>query len=161
MHNNAQHCLGNKMKPIHMFSHWGQVRADLYATIDMFYQGELTFVPFKGSWSIGQIMLHIGDTENYWIHMIVRHEIDPWTSYRLADYPTTSAIKEVLKSVREKTIAFLTSIDENDLDKEHKTPDGQPYTLRWILWHVFEHEIHHRGELSLSLGLLGRNGLDV
>jgi uncharacterized damage-inducible protein DinB len=30
-----------------------------------------------------------------------------------------------------------------------------------MLWHVVEHEIHHRGELSLILGLLGREGLDA
>jgi uncharacterized damage-inducible protein DinB len=34
-------------------------------------------------------------------------------------------------------------------------------SLGWIIWHVLEHEIHHRGELSLILGLLGREGLDV
>jgi uncharacterized damage-inducible protein DinB len=30
-----------------------------------------------------------------------------------------------------------------------------------MLWHVIEHEVHHRGELSLLLGLLGRQGLDA
>jgi len=39
-----------------------------------------------------------------------------------------------------------------------KFSDGE---LGWIIWHVLEHEIHHRGELSLILGLLGREGLDV
>ena len=43
----------------------------------------------------------------------------------------------------------------------YKTPEGEVFTLRWIIWHVLEHEIHHRGELSLALGLLGREGLDV
>jgi len=30
-----------------------------------------------------------------------------------------------------------------------------------MLWHVMEHEVHHRAELSLILGLLGREGLDA
>jgi len=30
-----------------------------------------------------------------------------------------------------------------------------------MLMHTLEHEIHHRGELSLILGLLGRKGLDA
>jgi uncharacterized damage-inducible protein DinB len=38
---------------------------------------------------------------------------------------------------------------------------GEPIPLRWIIWHVLEHEVHHRGELSLILGLLGKEGLDV
>jgi uncharacterized damage-inducible protein DinB len=30
-----------------------------------------------------------------------------------------------------------------------------------MILHVIEHEIHHRGELSLKLGLLDREGLDA
>lgn len=149
------------MKPSQIFSHWDQVRADLLATIDMFSQDELVFTPFKDSWPVGKIMLHIADCESYWLHMVVRHEIEPWKSYNLADYPTKPDIKQVLESTRKKTITFIDSLDENDLDREYQTPDGQPYPLCWIIWHVLEHEIHHRGELSLTPGLLGREGLDV
>ena len=149
------------MKPSQMFSHWDQVRADLLATIDMFKEDELTFVPFSGSWPVGKIMLHIADCENYWLHFVVRHEIEIWSYYDLVDHLTKPAIKEVLEGVREKTLPFLDSLDESDLDGKYKTPEGEVFTLRWIIWHVLEHEIHHRGELSLALGLLGRPGLDV
>ena len=149
------------MKPNAMFSHWEQVRSELYTTIDQFKQDELTFIPFKGSWSVRQIMLHIADCENYWLHGIVRHEIKLGTYYDLAEHPTTTAIKETLEYTRKKTIAFLDSLDEDDLNQVYTTPHDETFTLRWIIWHVLEHEIHHRGELSLALGLLGREGLDV
>jgi len=149
------------MKPSQIFSHWNQVRADLLSTIDMFKEDELMFVPFTGSWSVGKIMLHIADCENYWLHFVVRHEIEEWSYYDLVNHPTTPAIKEVLESVRNKTMPFLDSLDESDLDEVYKTPEGEAFTLRWIIWHVLEHEVHHRGELSLVLGLLGRQGLDV
>ena len=67
----------------------------------------------------------------------------------------------MLENVRRKTIAYLDSLEEDDLDGEYKTLDGQPHALRWIIWHVLEHEVHHRGELSLALGLLGHQGLEV
>jgi uncharacterized damage-inducible protein DinB len=149
------------MEPSQVFSHWGQVRSDLLVTIDMFSEEELTFAPFKGSWAVGQIMLHIADCEDNWLHGVVRHEFQPWLFYNLDDYPTKAAIKEVLERAHLRTIALLESLDEDDLDEKYKTPDGQSYRLRWIIWHVLEHEIHHRGELSLALGLLGREGLDV
>jgi uncharacterized damage-inducible protein DinB len=149
------------MKPSEMFSHWEQVRADLYITIDKFNQDELTFIPFESSWPVGQIMLHIADCENYWLHMIVRHEIKTWKYFDFDDYPTKEVIKEVLEGVRNKTITFLESLDEKNLDQVYTTPHDETFTLRWIIWHVLEHEIHHRAELSLILGLLGREGLDV
>jgi uncharacterized damage-inducible protein DinB len=149
------------MKPRQLFHHWEQVRADLLATIDMFNEDELTFTPFKGSWPVGQIMLHIADCEDNWLFGVVQHQVEPWVFYELADYPTRIAIQAALNQAHLRTLAFLDSLDEADLDKKFETPDGHPYRLGWIIWHVLEHEIHHRGELSLALGLLGREGLDV
>ena len=57
-----------------------------------------------------------------------------------------------------KTADLLQSLDEPDLARK-VTPEGG--SVYWVFWHVLEHEIHHRGELSLIHGLLGREGLDV
>lgn len=34
-----------------------------------------------------------------------------------------------------------------------------PFSRQWIIWHTFEHEIHHGGELSLALGEIGLQGV--
>jgi uncharacterized damage-inducible protein DinB len=47
------------------------------------------------------------------------------------------------------------------MGKPFRYPDGHDYTPAWVFWHVLEHEIHHRGKVSLILGLLGREGLDA
>jgi uncharacterized damage-inducible protein DinB len=146
------------MKPSEMFRHWGQVRGSLLQMIDRFSQKELAFTPFKGSWSVGQIMLHIADCEDNWLHGVVRQEVEPWIFYDFKDFPTKKAILAVLEKAHHRTITLLNSLDEDDLDKVYKTSEGDSYTLRWIIWHVLEHEIHHRGELSLALGLLGHAG---
>jgi uncharacterized damage-inducible protein DinB len=31
----------------------------------------------------------------------------------------------------------------------------------WVIWHVIEHDLHHGGELSYSLGALGLAGLNL
>jgi uncharacterized damage-inducible protein DinB len=149
------------MKPNEIYQQWEQVRADLLATIDMFHEDELTFVPFEGSWPVGQIMLHIADCEDNWLYGVAQQQIEPWIFYNLSDYPNRSVIKKLLDRAHCRTAAFLDRLETADLDKKYPTPEGQPYRLGWIIWHVLEHEIHHRGELSLVLGLLGRQGLDV
>ncbi len=35
------------------------------------------------------------------------------------------------------------------------------YTRQWVIWHVLEHDLHHGGEISYSLGMHGLTGLDV
>jgi uncharacterized damage-inducible protein DinB len=52
-------------------------------------------------------------------------------------------------------------MDERELGRRIELPWGGHTSLGWVVWHVLEHEIHHRGELSLILGLLGREGLDA
>ena len=34
-----------------------------------------------------------------------------------------------------------------------------PFSRQWMIWHTFEHEIHHGGELSLALGEHGLAGI--
>jgi uncharacterized damage-inducible protein DinB len=37
----------------------------------------------------------------------------------------------------------------------------QTFTRNWIIWHVLEHDLHHGGEISFSLGMHGLPGLDL
>lgn len=150
------------MEPSQIFRHWIQVRYDLLETMEKFSEQELAYTPFKGSWPVGQILLHIADCEDNWLHGVVRGEIKPWVFYNFSDFPTKAAIGEKLNRARFRTIAFLDDLDELDLNTRYPIPGSESNaSLYWILWHVLEHEIHHRGELSLILGMLGREGLDV
>lgn len=150
------------MKLSEVFSHWSQVRADLLATIAKFQDDELAFMPFDSSWPVGQLMLHIGDAEEGWFRYVVRREMDQWPDYPLQSYPTIAAIKALLIQIHSRTEAYLATLSLADLDRVVELPRGEgSLRLGWIIWHVLEHEIHHRGELSLILGMLGREGLDV
>jgi len=145
-----------------IFSHWNEVRAGLLLTIDKFSDEDLAYVPFNGSWSVGQIMLHIADAEDGWFRYAVTRELDQWPDqYNLMNYPAKAAIKLALAAAHERTQRYLESLDDASTGQDVVTPWGERIPLMWIVWHVVEHEIHHRGELSFILGLLGREGLDV
>ncbi len=58
-------------------------------------------------------------------------------------------------------MALLKNFDPANWEMPYRYSDGYDYKPSWIFWHVLEHEIHHRGELSLILGFLGKQGLDV
>jgi uncharacterized damage-inducible protein DinB len=70
-------------------------------------------------------------------------------------------IKSALTEVHSATEAYLETLVEADLEREIEAPWGGVFRLEWIIWHVREHEILHRGELSFILGTLGKKGLDV
>jgi uncharacterized damage-inducible protein DinB len=144
------------MKVIDIFSHWDQVRADLISMIDRFEDAELRYEPFPSSWTVGKILLHIAAAEEGWFQYVVRKEYDQWPAeFEFQEYPTKELIKEKLYEVHYRTKEFLSSLVLEDLDRLIDFPWGGNGRLGWIIWHVLEHEIHHRGELSLILGISG------
>jgi uncharacterized damage-inducible protein DinB len=150
------------VKPNEMFSHWERVRDGLLHTIDLFGDDELLFVPNETSRTVGGTMLHIADAEDGWFRYAVKKELEEWPSqYTLENYPDRKSIKIALTEVHGRTEQFIDALEESDLARIIVAPWDEKFPIGWILWHVLEHEIHHRGELSLILGLLGREGLDV
>ncbi len=104
---------------------------------------------------------HIAEAEDGWFRHVIQGELDDWPEYTAAAYPTVAAVKDLLTAVHAQTDAYLKTVNVADLDRIIETSWGKRFTLNWIIWHVFEHEIHHRGEIFLMLGLLGLQGPDI
>jgi uncharacterized damage-inducible protein DinB len=148
------------MLPKDLFSHWEGVRKDLVSTIEAFEESELEYVPFEGCRKVGDIMLHIADAEDGWLRFCVTKELEVWPDfYNLANYPDKQSIIHALAEVHSRTSEYLSSLGESGFEGSITAPWGDDFALLWIFWHIIEHEIHHRGELSLMLGLLGHEGV--
>lgn len=143
-------------------SHWAGVRAGLLETIGKFHEDELNFQPFATSWSVRQTVLHIAQEEHgefgYGILQVLEDfpgEYDP------RDYANKASLVTLLESVHAQTLMYIERLAEDDLGQVIQAPWGKSYRLVEMLGHLVEHEIHHRAELSLMLGMLGRAGLDA
>jgi len=145
----------------HLFSHWDQIHQDTLAVLELFDESELETSAFEGGWSVGEIALHIANAEDGWFRYVAQREYSEWPSnHTLENYPTKEKIRHLLKTTHNKSMLYLGSKTIEDLETIFESSWGD-FSLNFIIWHVIEHEIHHRGELSLILGLLGREGLDV
>ena len=151
------------MEKTFFLKRWPIVRKELLLTLDAFEESDLVFVPVEGGWNVGRIMLHISSAANYWLHSGILSPVNiyqPGQAF-LQNYPTLDAIRDFLAEEHKRTMTLLEAFDVDNWEKAYPYADGCSYTPSWIFWHVLEHEIHHRGELSLILGLLGRGGLDL
>lgn len=145
-----------------LFVHWDTVQRDLLRGLEGFTEEDLDFQPAPAyQRTVGDIARHIAEAEDGWFHYVVSREHAAWPEYPREAYPTWQSITEALKRVHDKTLAWLETVDQADLDQTVPTPWDEEISLRWIIWHVLEHEIHHRGELFLCLGLLGREAPDI
>jgi uncharacterized damage-inducible protein DinB len=145
-----------------LFGHWAEVRQGLFQALDRLSDAQLEFVPREGLWSLGKVARHIADAEEGWFRYVVTREHREWPADSSPqDYPTVGSVKALLAEVHARTEAYLETVDAADLDRRIEAPWGEQVSLRWIIWHVLEHEIHHRGEIFLMLGLLGMAAPDI
>lgn len=146
----------------YFLDHWNNVRTGLLETIDKFDQAELDFKPYAGGWSVRQLILHIAQEEHGEFSYGIRQVLDEFPpEYDPQRYTTLETVKSLLASVHAQTIKYLQKLETEDLEKEILAPWGATYQQFEMIGHMIEHEIHHRGELSLILGLLGKQGLDA
>jgi uncharacterized damage-inducible protein DinB len=143
-------------------STWDHIRESLIKTIHKFTEDELRYIPIQEGYSVHQILLHIAQEELGEIQYGITGELDAFPSdYAQSEFPTKASILNLLSKVHKRTIAYLQTLDDESLLLEIEAGWGGKYLLLDMIWHVMEHEIHHRGELSLILGLLGKEGLDA
>lgn len=144
------------MNAAQFFDHWNVVWRDLNRALAMLHDPHLAFRPAPGyARTVGGILSHIGDLEDGWIHYVVRRARPGWPQPDPAAEASLAALRERLNRVHKETLEYLATVPVDDFNRIVQVPgDGTP-KLGWILWHVFEQQIHHRGELFLCLSLLG------
>ena len=140
------------------FDHWDKIRRDLLRAVAVFDDPDLEFRPAERyDRSVGDILRHIINLEQGWIQYVVRRELDEWPPEDDGRLNTVRAIEVEITRTHENTADYLATIPAEDFNRIVQVPgDGTP-KLGWILWHVLEQQIHHRGELFLCLSLLGKD----
>jgi uncharacterized damage-inducible protein DinB len=150
------------MKTEKIIQFWGQIREGLMDTVEKFSDKDLNYVAFEDGYSVGEIILHIAQEEYGEIQYGLTRKLDKFPpQFRGDEYQTIESMKALLAAVHNETIDYLRHIDEDGLTRKFEAQWGETKPLVDFIAHVMEHEIHHRGELSLILGLLGREGLNA
>jgi uncharacterized damage-inducible protein DinB len=143
------------MNAAEYFDHWPVVHRDFLRGVAMLKDAQLDFRPSEHyPRTIGGILRHVVNLEEGWIHFVVRRTLPAWPDENLLGKDVQS-LRADLERVHKETMAYLATVDQGDFDRIVQVPgDGTPM-LGWILWHVLEQVIHHRGEMFLCLSMLG------
>jgi len=146
-----------------LFAHWRDVRQGLNQALDQLQNEQLAFRPREGLWSLRETVCHIAGTENSWFRCYVTRELSSWeeADFNPADYLGVEELKTLLAEVHARIEAMYAQDGDRKLKEMVTLPWGPQVEHEWVAWHVLEHEIHHRGEIYLMLGLLGMEAPDV
>ena len=107
--------------------------------------------------SIGVIAAHIISARVWWFHHTMGEgnaDLAPMVSWDDDGMPlrTASELVNGLEATWKMIQDDLERWTPADLDQTFQRR-GNTVTRQWIIWHVIEHDLHHGGELSYSLGI--------
>lgn len=145
------------------------VRRQLKKSVEGLTPEQLSWHPNDKVESVGTLLLHIAAVELSWIgeDIMRRPMSDDW---KIA-FPIRFGIPQVkgrpleyylstLDDVRNRTKADLATLVDSDLERIITPLDpGDPssnmqFSLEWILYHVIDHEAHHKGQVAVMKRLL-------
>ncbi len=159
---------------IGFFAGWKQHNALLTRTLSPLGDEELSWSAGEGLWPIRVLACHIVAARAWWFKGWMGEGDDELERLITIDdeeleRPTrnAAAICKALDKSWSDVQECLERWTDADLDAKFQRPrpnasGERPWRdRRYIVWHVAEHDVHHGGEISLTLGMHGRRGFDM
>jgi uncharacterized damage-inducible protein DinB len=124
-------------------------------------------------WSVRTLACHIIAARAWWMHSWMGEGSPEFGSMTVWDEDEALATRPAAEIVRGLDVSF--SVIQSGLDRwsaadlatefvrpsPNEAGDRPKRTRQWIIWHLVEHDVHHGGEISFSLGMRGVAGLDL
>lgn len=119
--------------------------------------------------SVGENVAHIIGARAGWFHTVMGEgdaTIAPLYSWDEPDAPTRSTTEllhglELTWQMIQSALARWTPADLDKIFEPVWSGKTHHFTRQWIIWHVIEHDLHHGGEVSLTLGTHHLEGPDI
>lgn len=109
--------------------------------------------------SIRNIFIHTLNATDYWLDFLLKEKL--YVHRRFDTYESMEYIENYMKQVETRLERYTSRLDLQGLNAEYsvKNDAGEIITVTAedVLIHIFEEEVHHRGEL---IGLLWQMGVE-
>lgn len=153
-----------------LYQGWNKYQEHLVKALAPLSSEQLALCAAPHLRSLGALATHIVGTRAGWLYYTLEkggESLVTLASWNGADQPARSAAELVAglettwqviqEALNNWTIADLAEI-VHDIDE-----DGVDvaYTRQWVLWHLIEHDLHHGGELSFTLGMHHLSAIDI
>lgn len=145
------------------YSNWEKYQTGLVQAIKPLTSEQLALRAAPNLRSVGELARHIAITRASWFHNAMGEGDDaiaqiasmPWED------PSPQSASELVKLL-ETTWQFMKSrLDvwtEADMATTYEREwQGKTHTLMraYIIWHLIEHDVHHGGEIAITMGMYG------
>jgi uncharacterized damage-inducible protein DinB len=150
------------------YREWQQYQDHIKQAIAPLTDEQLALCAAPGLRSIRELVYHIIDARVDWFTGFMAEDAVAVQSLSHPDEPDYP--RSATELAQDLDISWKLMADclarWGATDMQHTFPiewRGDPYNLSrsWVVWHILEHDLHHGGEVSLTLGIHGLQAPDI
>jgi uncharacterized damage-inducible protein DinB len=108
-----------------------------------------------GEFTLGDLARHIAATERY---VFAECAFARPSRYKGCGRELADGLDNVIafmEGMHSESMGIFSGMTQADFEKKGTSPEGVPITAWKLLRSMLEHEIHHRGQIYVYLGILG------
>ena len=131
--------------------------------------------PIEGEFPIGSYLLHFAECDIYWLEQLSGIEqpgelkkkafCDKWFDAPETSDPPKETLEvkyysDVINEARKNFLDYISTMTDEQLEEViHRKGNVQTKEMpkKWIIYHLFEHEAHHRGQMFMLIRKAGWN----
>jgi uncharacterized damage-inducible protein DinB len=121
--------------------------------VEKLTDGDLPKVPVKNGRPLGEVVLHMLRSVEYYLMGLTKNEWVP-LRYTLDEYSTAESVRNLARDVSNRAHGYVGQLNDDDLARSIES-FNRPATAADILLELIEHSIHHRGQITVYYRLLG------
>lgn len=144
------------------------VREVLLQGIEGLTKEKLFAAPVEGEFPIGAYLMHLGEVDAYWYSELSGMQMPDdlkkrvydncWFDCPVENYNPPKHVIETeeylnaIAETRKILFDYMDTMKDSELeDVVRMKKNGEPLTKKWILYHLIEHEAHHRGQMFMLI----------
>jgi len=144
------------------------VRTETLKGIEGLTKEKLFQAPVEGEFPIGAYLMHFGEVDTHWYSELTGNQMPDeirkrvyencWFDCPAGNFNPPNAAPEVqeyldaIAATRKILFDYMDKMDDDELEEAVRLKkNGEPLTKKWILYHLIEHEAHHRGQMFMLI----------
>ena len=137
------------------FDYWEKVRGRTRRVVDCIPTERLEWTWQPGKFTLGDLVRHLAAIERYMYAENAQGKPSRYSGHgrELAD--GIDAVRDFFERAHAESMEIFRALTDADLLRKCQTPGGASISVGKWLRLMVEHEIHHRGQIYMALGMLG------
>lgn len=144
-----------EIKNSEFLDYWEKVRQRTMKVVACIPADKFDWTYQEGKFTFADIIRHLAGIERYMYAENAQLKASRYSGHgkELAD--GREDVLAYMERLHRESMAVFSRLSEEDLSRKCVTPGGVPITVWKWLRAMVEHEVHHRGQIYVYLGVLG------